>query len=58
VFANLNGYINVDHELEQDQREEMGIYDSDPNDFDEVNVLLAMFACTLLASEFDTYDIT
>ena len=38
MFANLNGCINVDHELEQDQREEMGIYDSDPNDFDEVNV--------------------
>ena len=37
-LANLSGSINVDHELEQDQREEIGIYDNDANEFDEVNV--------------------
>ena len=37
-LTNLSWSINVDHELEQDQREEMGIYDNDANEFDEVNV--------------------
>ena len=41
ALANLSGSINDDHELEQDQRAEMGIYDNDANDaneFDEVTV--------------------
>ena len=29
ALAYLSGYINIDHELEQDQLEEMGIYDND-----------------------------
>ena len=58
ALAYLSGYINIDHELEQDQLKEMGIYDDEANEFDEINIQLALFACTLLASKFDTYDIT
>jgi hypothetical protein len=38
ALENLGGSINVDRELEQDQLEEMGIFDDDANEFDEINI--------------------
>ena len=38
ALENLGGSINVDRELEQHQLEEMGIFDDDANEFEEINI--------------------